>query len=241
MSDPTKKPAAGKKPGAPKPAAKAGEPGDWPGNAGQQPGDTWGDDNPGNVHAIGVGDHVFFHKDGAGPDAGRVVAHGVHGCTVDGGGEARHKVKWGRVLGLKQKAVLPAKVVDRGVGGAILEHPGGRRVFVAGDLPIPDEPAKLTDLSALERRAGMPRATRLDDLEPFARQQGDMAKAFSGDHDCEGPALCVVCRARASELPMVKALAPGIEALDRRVQELRAALRARGTVSVRVPYLLRKP
>lgn len=184
-----------------------------------------------------MGDHVFFHREGKGPHAGCVASHGVHGCLVDDHLGERHSVPWGRVLGLKTKAVLPAKVVDRGVGGSILEHPDGRRVFVAGELPIPDEPTAFSKVADLERRAGMPRARVLEELEPFARAAGrELAKA---DHECEGPALCPICRGRAEEASLVKSLGSEVAALEARVAQLRGRVRSLGAGSRPLPVLLR--
>ena len=119
---------------------------------------------PGQNPGVGVDDHVYFQHEQIGPHVGRVIAHGRHGCTVEDAARKRHKVRWARVLGLKTRAVHPMKVIDQGVGGAILEHEDGRRVFVAGELPIP-APAVPLDLSSLEDKARMAKALRADDLE----------------------------------------------------------------------------
>lgn len=214
-----------------------------------QPGDEWGDDNPGNVHGVGVDDHVFFHRDGAGPHAGKVIAHGVHGCTVEDDGGTRHKVRWGRVHGLKKRAALPAQVVDRGEAGAIVQHPDGRRVFVAGDLGAAglDEPTpRFRDVAGLEDAAREPKKRpKLAELEEFARAGGrerDLAKA---DHDCEGPALCRVCRearAAAAAEPLLKAHGPGsVEQLEVLARRLRAARGPRSLLKSFVPVVLRRP
>lgn len=126
-----------------------------PRHAGAEPGQ-----NPG----VGVDDHVYFQHDRIGPHVGRVIAHGLHGCTVEDPARQRHQVRWARVLGLKARAVHPMKVVDQGVGGAILEHEDGRRVFVAGELPVP-VPATPLDLSSLEDKARMAKALRAVDLD----------------------------------------------------------------------------
>lgn len=235
---PDRKPAPGK-PAAPKKPQLPGQPG-------MQPGDEWGEDNPGNAHGVGVDDHVFFHRDGAGPAAGRVVCHGVHGCQVEDDAGARHKVRWGRVLGLKKRAVREGKVVDRGEAGAIIEHEGGRRVFVAGDLGLPDEPAKFTDVAGME--TFRPKAAkRLQELEPFARGGSDMAKSFGAgaDHECEGAALCAVCAERrtAAGEPLVKSLAPALDALEGRAALLRLRGRSLGAGARPLPAItvLSKP
>lgn len=184
-----------------------------PGQPGEQPGDEWGDDNPGNVHGLGVDDEAFFHRDGAGPVSGRVVCHGVHGATIESGGQ-HHKVLWGRVLGLKKRAVREGKVVEQGEAGAIVEHKDGRRVFVAGDLGLPQDTPRLRDVAGLEDAGRTRKAPKISDLEEFARQAGeqDLAKA---DHDCEGPALCRVCHARDAEAVLAKSAPPaGLDVLE---------------------------
>lgn len=119
---------------------------------------------PGQNPGVGVDDHVYFQHDKMGPHFGRVIAHGQHGCTVEDPARQRHQVRWARVLGLKARAVHPMKVADQGVGGAILEHEDGRRVFVAGELPVP-VPATPLDLSSLEDEARMAKALRADALD----------------------------------------------------------------------------
>lgn len=199
-----------------------------PGQPGEQPGDEWGGDNPGNTHGAGVDDHVFFHQDGKGPAAGRVVAHGVHGCQVEAEGGARHKVLWSRVLGLKKKAVRAGKVVDSGASGSIVEHEDGRRVFVAGDMGMPDEPGKLRDVAGLEDASRQPPKRRISDLEDFARA-GPSRDLVKSDHDCEGPALCRVCQAAPAEVPLSKAFdrLADVEALAARLMGPRSVLRSR--------------
>lgn len=238
---PDRKPAAGGKPGAGAPKKPA-----MPGQPGQQPGDEWGEDNPGNQHGVGVDDHVFFHRDGAGPHAGKVVAHGVHGCQVADDAGGRHKVRWSRVLGLKKRAVHEGNVVDRGESGSIVEHKDGRRVFVAGDLGVPDDEPKLRDVAGLEDAGRAPRAPRhLVEREEFARHGSDMVKAFaSADHECEGPALCRTCRGRAEREDagdLMKAFggpAAGLAELEARARALRAGSGPRSVRAAGQPPLL---
>lgn len=233
-----------KKPGAAapkKPGWDAAQPG-------MNPGDEWGEDNPGNTHGVGVDDHVFFHREGHGPHAGKVVAHGVHGCTVEDDGKVRHKVRWSRVHGLKKRAVHAAKVVDQGESGSIVEHEDGRRVFVAGDMGLPDQPSKFSDLAGLEDKGRQAKPPKISDLEPFARAAGkDLVKS---DHDCEGPALCLVCQERAIEQAADLAKSFGdsgasLEALEAAVARLRAGtsrpmLKSVGAGSRPLPFLLRR-
>lgn len=88
------------------------------------------------------GDEVYFRGD-KGPLSGRVLARGKDGCTVACADKKRHKVLWGSVLGLRSRRSYSGRVVDRGAAGSIIERDDGTRVFVAGDLPVPDEPAAL--------------------------------------------------------------------------------------------------
>jgi hypothetical protein len=55
-------------------------------------------------------------------------------------------------------------IVERGVGGAILQHEDGRRMFVAGDLPVAEMPSN-TPISALHDRSRMVKAQQFDKLD----------------------------------------------------------------------------
>lgn len=234
-----------------KPGAAAPKKSEWGASQpGTNPGDEWGEDNPGNAHGVGVDDHVFFHRDGHGPHSGQVIAHGVHGCTVKDDGGAKHKVKWARVHGLKKRAVHPMKVVDQGEAGAIVEHEDGRRVFVAGQLPLEEGQHKFSDLAGLENKGRQAKAPKISDLEPFARaaKGDDLAKA---DHDCEGPALCRLCQERAVEdaADLVKSFGDdgaSIAALEAAVARLRSSSttaprpRSLGAGSRPLPLLLKR-
>ena len=112
----------------------------------------------------GVDDHVFFHHEKLGPKSGRVICHGLDGCTVEDEAKGRHQVHWHRVLGLKSRPSYPATIVDRGTGGAILERQDGRRMFVAGELPIAEMPSN-TPLSGLHDRARMAKALQFSKLD----------------------------------------------------------------------------
>ena len=112
----------------------------------------------------GVDDQVFFRHEKEGPKSGRVIAHGVHGCTVEDDAKCRHNVHWHRVLGLKSRESYPATIVERGTGGSILQHEDGRRVFVAGELPVAEMPSN-TPLSSLHDRARMAKAQQFGQLD----------------------------------------------------------------------------
>lgn len=99
------------------------------------------DQKPGRASMPGydLDDEVFFRGD-KGPLSGRLVSRGKHGCTVDEPCGKRHQVQWDGLLGLKTRKTYPARVIERGSGGAILERQDGARFFVAGGVPGPDEP-----------------------------------------------------------------------------------------------------
>ena len=73
-----------------------------------------------------VGDEVYCHHP-KGAHAGRVVAHGKHGVTLEGG----HKVRWEHVLGHKRRAGQEFKIIDEGEDGCIAEDKNGLRQFIA--------------------------------------------------------------------------------------------------------------
>lgn len=73
-----------------------------------------------------VGDEVYCHHP-KGAHAGRVIAHGKHGVTLEGG----HRVRWEHVLGHKRRAGQEFTVVDEGEDGCIVQDKNGLRQFVA--------------------------------------------------------------------------------------------------------------
>jgi hypothetical protein len=110
-----------------------------------------------NPPATGVraGDEIYF-RSAKGPNHGRVICHGSHGCTVDSGGR-RHKVRWDDVLGHRKRIGFNAKVVDQGDDGAIVEDETGGRVYLHGaNFDNDNEPDNTTqsawDLLAKENR-----------------------------------------------------------------------------------------
>lgn len=72
-----------------------------------------------------VGDEVYCHHQ-AGPHAGKVVAHGKHGVTLEGG----RKVRWEHVLGHKRRAAQEYTIVDEGEDGCIVQDKNGLRQFI---------------------------------------------------------------------------------------------------------------
>lgn len=88
---------------------------------------------PERVPGVEINDHIYFQHE-TGPRAGRVLAHGRHGCTVDCDGE-QHRVPWARVLGHKQRASQHYTVLDEGEDGMIVEDAAGQRRYVS----IPSE------------------------------------------------------------------------------------------------------
>lgn len=81
-------------------------------------------ENPG----VDVGDEVYINHV-KGPCAGKVVAHGAHGATVDVDG-TRHKVGWKHVLGAKKRAAQHYNVIDEGEDGMIVEDAAGMRRYI---------------------------------------------------------------------------------------------------------------
>jgi hypothetical protein len=104
------------------------------------------------------GDEVFFHHKGE-PKSGRVLCTGKHGCHVEDGEGARHKLKWGHIAGHKKRAPQTYKVQEEGEDGLIVADDAGRRRLVR----IPPEA----------------RAEQLQ-LEPQAITQGKRARNAPG-------------------------------------------------------------
>lgn len=97
------------------------------------------------------GDEVYFDC-ASGPVAGRVLAHGRHGCTIECGKGKRHRVKWDKVLGHKKRSELRYDIVEEGEDGMIVADASGRRRFIG--VPAPDAPERL-----VWRNSGPNRAT----------------------------------------------------------------------------------
>lgn len=83
---------------------------------------------PEPLPGVDVGDELYVHHM-SGPCAGKVVAHGKHGVTVELDG-AQHKVHWDKVLGHKKRAAQQYRVVDEGEDGMIVEDARGQRRFM---------------------------------------------------------------------------------------------------------------
>lgn len=77
--------------------------------------------------------------------SGHVVCCGRHGATVRGEDGEHHRVRWERVLGHKKRADRAVAVIDRGEDGAICEDETGKRFYLHGALPDPDEPDPESD------------------------------------------------------------------------------------------------
>lgn len=87
---------------------------------------------------VAVGDDLYFKHAGQ-PCAGRVMAHGQHGCTLDHDGKQR-QVKWEHVLGHKKRATQRYSVVDQGEDGMIIEDANGARQFIGVDNEARENP-----------------------------------------------------------------------------------------------------
>ena len=90
--------------------------------------------------SVAPGDHLYFHH-GAGPACGKVLACGKHGATIESEGK-RHRVKWDKMLGHKERVNPKMRVVEHGGDGMLLEDSKGRRHFLRGELPEEEEPMK---------------------------------------------------------------------------------------------------
>lgn len=119
----------------------------------------------GRLPGYDVGDEVFFQHE-SGPNYGRIVSHGEHGCHVDTDGGDRHKVLWGSILGHKERANRKYKVIARGEVGGIIEDENGKRQFVR-DLPEPE--AEKPDESDEDIKA----------IEEYAKGKTPMVKSLA--------------------------------------------------------------
>lgn len=87
------------------------------------------------------GDHIYVRSAGS-PCAGRVLCHGRHGVTVDVGGK-QQRVKWGDVLGHKQRVPMRFEVLEQGEDGMLVRDGRGRQRFIN----VPPEARSMGDLA----------------------------------------------------------------------------------------------
>ena len=113
------------------------------------------------------GDEVYF-KAGDQHTHGRVASHGAHGCHIDHEG-GRARVYWEDILGHKSRSAKSAKVVNQGDDGFLMEDDHGRRRFVAGEPPKPDETAADHDAVLEHARKATPLAKALGQLDELVK------------------------------------------------------------------------
>lgn len=87
---------------------------------------------------VEVGDEMYFQHQ-TGPKSGKCLAKGKHGVTLQCDGQ-HHKVRWEHILGHKKRISQNHKIVEKGEGGAIIESvETGKKMYIAGELPVEDE------------------------------------------------------------------------------------------------------
>lgn len=94
---------------------------------------------------VEVGDHLYVHHGGQ-PCTGRVVCHGAHGVTVEVDGK-HQRVKWGKVLGHKQRVPQRYSIVDHGEDGMLVEDAQGRRRYIGTPNESKEDPMVAKSLS----------------------------------------------------------------------------------------------
>lgn len=83
--------------------------------------------------SVRPGDSLYYHGPG-GIGHARVVCHGAHGVTLDIGGK-HTPVRWQHVLGHRERMSYPARIVDHGEDGAVVEEDDGTQTFIEGLAP----------------------------------------------------------------------------------------------------------
>jgi len=73
----------------------------------------------------------LYFLSGKSPAVGRVVCFGEHGATLHDG-TTQQKVRWGGILGHKERVSHAVTVVDQGADGAIVEDADGNRQYMQG-------------------------------------------------------------------------------------------------------------
>ena len=82
-------------------------------------------------------DTIYFRGD-SGPVWGRVICRGKDGVTVDCEGK-RQQVRWSDFLGHRERVRPEFTVVDSGEDGSVVADAGGKRHYIAGELPRCDD------------------------------------------------------------------------------------------------------
>jgi|GEM_PF-3097330 len=95
-----------------------------------------------NTGGVECGDHVYLQHATRGPIAVRVTACGKDGMTGRCEQGQRHTAGWDTVLGVRHRRPITAKLVEQGADGAILEESDGKRRYVEGEVPMPEQPAE---------------------------------------------------------------------------------------------------
>ena len=109
------------------------------------------------------GDSVYYHHDEDGVCSGKVCAVGAHGVTLEHEAGPR-KVRWERVLGHKQRRGRRLTLLERGEDGGIGVDEDGKKVFIAGDLPLEDEIEAMDAPGSLTKSLPGPAAPLLIDI-----------------------------------------------------------------------------
>lgn len=86
-----------------------------------------------------IGDEVYYRHPVHQVTSGKVIAHGQHGATCRHADGETHQVLWDDLLGHRQRRQRAFTVIDQGEDGAIVADEDGKRHFLAGGLPAPEE------------------------------------------------------------------------------------------------------
>lgn len=80
--------------------------------------------------SVRPGDSLYYHGPG-GVGHAPVLCAGKHGVTLDIDGQPT-AVRWQHVLGHRERVSYPARIVDAGEDGAIVEEDDGTRAYIEG-------------------------------------------------------------------------------------------------------------
>lgn len=88
--------------------------------------------------SVRPGDSLYYHGPG-GVGHAPVLCAGKHGVTLDIDGQPT-AVRWQHVLGHRERVSYPARIVDAGEDGAIVEEDDGTRAYIEGLAKPEPEP-----------------------------------------------------------------------------------------------------
>ena len=120
-------------------------------------------------------DVVYFHNEVHGPLSGEVTSVGRDGCRIHHPDHGDFQVLWEHVLGHKTRAQRDLVLLEQGEDGHIGLDADGKRIYIRGELGVPDPEGGQGELRKSLSAVGG------SDLRPLAAAIDSLASAW-GEH-----------------------------------------------------------